>query len=394
MKNIKAILIAFLMFAVTVTAVKFVATKEMPKYSVKYGTWIDPSKFSSNKGLKNLLKDKNSIAVFGSSELKHCQNSGFHGNTIFQNTDMKPVFIGKGGYQSLYHAIAVGSIGETLKGRKIVISVSPQWFKNTGVKEDAFGATYSESNFIEFLKNKDISDSTKDYVISRAIDLTKNNPAMCNRIKDDVRWYRDNSKNPWDIFRKSIHTRLVEDKADIKLFLNAWKAGMLGKSSDEKADGTTNKKLKWKKYYKKAEKKGIKKTSKNQMGMLDNVYNKKYKKLVDQNIRWKPTYTENSVEGKDLACLLQICKEENLQVMVVLQPFNGLYNDYIRWPKKRRNAIYNKIRKIAKEYDVQLADMTDGEYEKYYFEDESHLALKGLVTFNEKIYDFYKQPSK
>ena len=307
---------------------------------------------------------------------------------------MKPVFIGKGGYQSLYHAIAVGSIGETLKGRKIVISVSPQWFKNTGVKEDAFGATYSESNFIEFLKNKDISDSAKDYVISRAIDLTKNNPTMCNRIKDDVRWYRDNSKNPWDIFRKSIHTRLVEDKADIKLFLNAWKAGMLGKSSDEKADGTTNKKIKWKKYYKKAEKKGIKKTSKNQMGMLDNVYNKKYKKLVDQNIRWKPTYTENSVEGKDLACLLQICKEENLQVMVVLQPFNGLYNDYIRWPKKRRNAIYNKIRKIAKEYDVQLADMTDGEYEKYYFEDESHLALKGLVTFNEKIYDFYKQPSK
>ena len=125
---------------------------------------------------------------------------------------------------------------------------------------------------------------------------------MCNRIKDDVRWYRDNSKNPWDIFRKSIHTRLVEDKADIKLFLNAWKAGMLGKSSDEKADGTTNKKIKWKKYYKKAEKKGIKKTSKNQMGMLDNVYNKKYKKLVDHNIRWKPTYTEKSVEGKDFAC--------------------------------------------------------------------------------------------
>ena len=53
-----------------------------------------------------------------------------------------------------------------------------------------------------------------------------------------------------------------------------------------------------------------------------------------------------------------------------------------------------RIRKIAKEYDVQLADMTDGEYEKYYFEDESHLALKGLVTFNEKIYNFYKQPSK
>ena len=78
-----------------------------------------------------MLKDKNSIAVFGSSELEALPELRFHGNTIFQNTDMKPVFIGKGGYQSLYHAIAVGSIGETLKGRKIVISVSPQWFKNT-----------------------------------------------------------------------------------------------------------------------------------------------------------------------------------------------------------------------------------------------------------------------
>ena len=133
---------------------------------------------------------------------------------VFQNPDNQ--FIGA----TVRDDIAFGSIGETLKGRKIVISVSPQWFKNTGVKEDAFGATYSESNFIEFLKNKDISDSSKDYVISRAIDLTKNNPTMCNRIKDDVRWYRDNSKNPWDIFRKSIHTRLVEDKADIKLFFN------------------------------------------------------------------------------------------------------------------------------------------------------------------------------
>ena len=36
----------------------------------------------------------------------------------------------------------------------------------------------------------------------------------------------------------------------------------------------------------------------------------------------------------------------------------------------------------------KLADMTDGEYEKYYFEDESHLALKGLVTFNEKFMIF------
>ena len=53
-----------------------------------------------------------------------------------------------------------------------------------------------------------------------------------------------------------------------------------------------------------------------------------------------------------------------------------------------------QYRNFAKNNNVKLADLTSMEYDDYMFEDDSHLALKGLVYFNEQIYNFYKQDKK
>lgn len=86
-----------------------------------------------------------------------------------------------------------------------------------------------------------------------------------------------------------------------------------------------------------------------------------------------------------------MCKEENIKAMIVMLPFNGRWSDYAEYPQKNRNKIYNAVRKIAKDKGAELADLSEMEYENYVFEDDSHLALKGLVNFNEQIYNFYKQ---
>ena len=158
MKNIKAMGIAFIMFLVTITGVGIATKNGIPAYNIRYGTWISTTKFGCNDGMKKLVDNDNVFAVFGSSELKHCQRSGFHADSIYKNSDIKPVFIGKGGFQSLGHAIILGSIGQELKGKKVVISVSPQWFKSYGFRKDAFGSMYSETNMIAFHRNKEISN--------------------------------------------------------------------------------------------------------------------------------------------------------------------------------------------------------------------------------------------
>lgn len=389
MKNIKAIGIAFLMFIMTVAVIKITINRGMPEYSTRYGTWVSASKFGCNSGMRELLDNDGIVTVFGSSELRHCQKSGFHGDTIYKSTDMKPVFIGKGGYQSLNHAITLGSLGDKLKNKKVVLSVSPQWFKPNGVKKEAFGASYSETNMIAFLKNKDIRDETKQYVLDRIQTLTDEKPAMWNRVQDDVKWYLKNEGNLFDKMRKGIHSFLAKDKAETKLFLASVSKGFYQCKDDEE-----KKEIDWKKLYKKADKKGRKKTGNNKYGMLDKVYNRRYKKRIENNDICDLKYSPESIEFQDLQCFLDICKQENIEVLMIMLPLNGRWSDYANYPTERREKIYGRVKAIAERNSIQLADLTHLEYKDYIFEDDSHLALKGLVSFNEQIYNFYKQSKK
>ncbi|MFQ9114304.1 D-alanyl-lipoteichoic acid biosynthesis protein DltD [uncultured Eubacterium sp.] len=386
MKNLKAIGMAFVLFLITVSGIKITEKHTTPKNSVTYGTWDSASKFANTEGLKRLVNNKEAMVILGSSELRHCQKTGFHGDTVYQNTDMKPIFIGRGGYQSLNHAITLGAIADGIKNKKVVISVSPQWFKPTGVRKDAFGDSYSESHMIAFLKNKDISKETKKYVISRIKTLTADNHVMWSRIQDDVKWYMDNDGNTFDKVRKNIHSYLVNDKAETKLFMASILRGRL----KDKKPGK-EKQIQWDKLYKKADLKGKKMAPKNKYGMFDDVYKRKLKYKVDHNMIRKLNYTTKSIEFKDLQCFLDVCREENIKAMIVMLPFNGRWSDYAEYPQKNRNKIYNAVRKIAKDKGAELADLSEMEYENYVFEDDSHLALKGLVNFNEQIYNFYKQ---
>ena len=48
-------------------------------------------------------------------------------------------------------------------------------------------------------------------------------------------------------------------------------------------------------------------------------------------------------------------------------------------------------RAIAKEYNVELKDLSKDEYTKYFFEDNVHIGWKGWVKVNESIYEFKKE---
>ena len=95
MRNIKAFLVALLIFCITVQMFHLGIKKELPGYELSYGTWINEAKFASTDGLDKMLASSQSIPIFGSSELRHGQKSKFHANTIFKNADMEPVFIGQ-----------------------------------------------------------------------------------------------------------------------------------------------------------------------------------------------------------------------------------------------------------------------------------------------------------
>lgn len=392
MKSIKAFLAALVLFGVTVVCMHVYVNTHLPSYNLRYGTWVEQAKFNSNEGLRKLMQEKDSLLILGSSELKHGQKSGFHADTIFQDADMKPVFVGQAGYQSLIAAITAGSMPEELSGKKVVLLVSPQWYKKKGVTASAFGNSFSESNFISFLKNPYISDKTKQYVIKRVKKLTKNQELMHQRIIQDVDWYMGEKLTADQILRKDLHTGLIREKSKTRLLAKMTLAGIPGQ--EETGKELSIDPLEWGKLWAKAEKKGEKYAGHNPYGMYDVAYKKKYQSLAEEGQIRKPDYKADSAEAKDLACFLKICKQQKIQPLVVMLPFNGCWYDETGYDSTKRQAIYDKTKAVAEKYGASYLDLSDEEYAPYSFEDGSHPGLKGLVNINEKIYEFYHESEK
>lgn len=387
MKSIKAFLIALVLFVISAAGLHLFTSHHVPSYSLAYGTWIDHSKYGCHEAMEELVSGKTTIPVFGSSELRHGQNSGFHANTIFRNSDIEPVFIGEAGYQCLNQAIMVGSLGDKLAGRKVVLVVSPQWFKKKGVTKNSFGNSFSEDDFIAFLQDKSLSDKTRNYIIKRAEKLSKGNKILLRKIRNDVRWYSDDKLSAFDSLEKDIHTYMVHDKAITGLEIRMLLKGASG--GPETSDGVSISQDTWDNLYLKAEKKGEKVATGNAFGMSDRVYNKTFKSMLKSGKAKNPEYEADSIELRDLECFLQVCQENNIQPLVVMQPFNGYWYDAVGMDKNQRNDIYKAVSDVTAKYQVAYADMSEHEYDQYYFEDNSHPALKGLVNLNETIYKFY-----
>lgn len=386
MKNIKAFVLAFALFLLTVGGIHAFSENGLPEYHIRYGTWMEEAKYASVNGLKKLLDSGQTLPIFGSSELRHGQNSAYQGNHIFEGTDMKPVFIGQAGYQSLTHAITIGALGEKLKGRKAVLIISPQWFKEGGVKQDAFLSAFSEDVFIEFLENQAISEETKQYVINRVNTLAAGNEEMSLRMERDVRWYGEGAENPIQEIWAQGHKFLIKERTDTGLFLKSSLRGMRKKEKQGKENAIDFAKL-----YQDAEEEGERIASHNEYGMFDRVYERDYQKQIEKEEGKKPKYTIESEEYSDVRCFLEICRENQIKPLVVMLPFNGYWYDYLKLTKEERKAFYDKVETLVTEYGAAYADLSGNEYEPYYFEDNSHPALKGLVDLNEQIYNFYKK---
>ena len=283
MKNIRAFVLAFALFLLTAGGIHLLAKNGLPQYHIRYGTWINEAKYASSDGLRKLLDSPRSLPVFGSSELRHGQDSAYQGNRIFAGSDMEPVYIGQAGYQSLTHALIAGALGEQLEGRKAVLIVSPQWFKKGGVKQDAFLAAFSEDIFIQFLKNQTLSEETKQYVIKRAKKLAEGNKEMSSRIERDVKLYGQGTGNVfWETAARG-HAFWVKERTDAGLFLKSFLFGMQREERRE-----DRKEIDFPALYQEAEKEGERIASDNSYGMFDEVYERNYRKLIEKGQGKKP----------------------------------------------------------------------------------------------------------
>lgn len=388
MKNIKAFLVALALFVVTLGGMHLLMNRSLPTEGIKYATWTDYAKNSCTQALQKLASNPDSMLVFGSSELKHGIESGFHGDTIFDGTDMQPVFIGRAGYQCLTHTITLAALKDGTANQKVVLIVSPQWFKKDGVSSNAFETTFSEDNFIAMLENPSLSEETRDYIINRTQQIVSDNDVMAERIGRDITWYNVNEPDKAGGLLADAHKAFIEEKSRYALTCKALVTGQWQKTEPITARSLGDND--WQQLYRQAGEQGKTLCGNNSYGMYDKAYKNTYAPLMKAGKHKNPKYNTDSMEFDDLECFLKVCKDEGIKPMLVILPFNGYWYDYSGLTQEKRQAFYEKTKSLAIEYGATCADMSAEEYATCFFEDNSHPALKGLVEMNEKIYEFYR----
>ena len=107
-----------------------------------------------------------------------------------------------------------------------------------------------------------------------------------------------------------------------------------------------------------------------------------------KNSSLKDTYAK-SPEYEDLKLFLKVCKETGVKPKIIMLPQNGYWYDYTGFPVKSRTVARDKVRKIARDNNVQFLDLYDESYEKYFFKDTVHPSAKGWVKIDEAINKSY-----
>lgn len=388
MKRIKPFCLALLLFFITIFGIHCAFGRYSVYQNADFGKLISQNKFAIPELMGQNLDD-NSIVLLGSSELKHGQDTDYHPGNVFTGTDLNVMCIGSAHYQTLYHAINLAAIEPYMKKRKVVLILSPQWFRKGGVEDKAFSMRFSELAYVDMLKQNKLKSTTKQYIMDRTHDLLDVDPKMLCKVKEDERVATIDKVNKtgkaslFDYLNQAYRLTFLRDKYRIQTTLDAKYMKVSRNKPTKEAE------YDFKGLDDQAGIEGEENSKTNEFNILDRYYKEKMlpKLARKKNADKGHSYAE-SEEYTDLKYFLKVCKELKIEPMLVMIPVNGWWYDYTGFSREGRDEYYANIRKMAKKHKVKLLDYADKEYTKYFLEDAIHVGWKGWVAIDEEIRKF------
>ncbi len=394
MKKLKSLIISFVIFLVFSFSL-YMYYVDIVKQAKNGLMYYNVDERNSCYEAMNVLLEDDTALILGSSELSsvtELEEIAFP-PVLFQvgNSDFNMILDGRGYMQSISHAINVGALSNgAIKNDKVVIILSPQWFSKEHINSDIYASRFSERMYLEFLENDDISLENKIEVANRIESLLTSDPKELEVVKKYREIYIDKSMNLALIIEMKLYSYFNKMKGLYDLVDNISEHNLI-KTFDETNQVKIDS-IDWNELMITAEINGDKNCTTNEFGVYDSYFTQYIKdSLVERKDSSINGSYSDSIEYSDFCLFLDICKDVEIEPLVIMVPVNGYWYDYIGFPKEGRDGYYDKIREICSNYNVELADFSNKEYEKYFLRDIMHLGWKGWVYLDEAIYKFYKK---
>lgn len=338
----------------------------------------------------NYFLNKEDILMLGSSELGHStkQHPTYYFNTNRSKNGVAT--IGRAYTQSLQDAAILGSVNPNIKDKKVVLLISMQWFMDKeGVSKGHYQFRFSPSQFYNFLDNPKISKENKNKLISRSEELLKGSHEYGPEYAYSKLY---NSDNPISKIEKILLTPYFELR---KYFVDLKEKGLLYESLVSLKDAKENEKkgtINWEKEKSMAIKDAKKRVGNNELKIDKGYYKKNFKDGLDKvKNKYKDVNLLESKEFEDYKFELEVCKELDIEPVIVMLPAMDKFYNLTGISKEERYEFYDKVKSIAKGYGFDVMDLRDKETETYYLRDVMHLGTKGWVDVSEKLYKKFEQ---
>lgn len=390
MKKIKAFAFSLVLLVVFIAVFHAYTDKISLKGGANFKRCYNQYKDKSYDALSENI-DKDTMLVFGSSEFGHHKHGWYHINNMFTDKDLDVLIIGQPYTQSINHAISLAALSKDVKNKKVVLILSPTWFKGKGANGNSFNFRFSDSQYIEMLKNPKISYELKEEIADRTMILLKGSEKTLKRVKMYNKVYLEE--------HAGIATNVIEfftEVLKVDQEVGAVKLAMLmrdKKSINKKSTISDISSIDWKELRQKAYDESVD-HSDNPLHITDRLWNIRFKKRMEpMRDAYKDDDLVHSKEYQDLRLFLEVAKQENIDVELIIQPINGYWYDHTGLTDDKRQACYDRIHKISDRYGATLVDLSGYSYESYTLSDAVHPWKRGWILIDEAIFNFYKNGS-
>jgi D-alanine transfer protein len=392
-----AVILAILLFVLSITGfdsgLKFWLEKVYLKPGVVEAMGVNPhfDTFQGSILQQRAFTTSGVLPLFGSSEMSMIID--YHpARVLTPETGVTPFLVGKGGSQSIIHVLTLASLGE-LKGKKVAIFLTPQWFGKGGIPHSTFAGNFSALHAYQVLYSPELSTNLKRKIIKRILEFPeayKDFPYLQKMLSTELdTGYRSEFNRIWNWVPARMEYAALEYQ---DVFKTRWHIKKLAqKTIDQYATKPAQPSGKdWDKLREEAKAKAITVTDNNSFGM-DNTFFQEYliSRLKEKKDADRDDTLSSSPEYDDLKLLMQVLKEKGVRPLFVIIPMNGKWYDYSGLKRSEREFCYRKLASLVQEEGYPLADFSSHEYEDYYLKDPWHLAWKGWVDVNQRLYEFY-----
>ncbi|WP_407308106.1 D-alanyl-lipoteichoic acid biosynthesis protein DltD [Desulfosporosinus sp. SB140] len=353
-----------------------------------------PSLFEGTLLQSKALKDPNVVPMYGSSEFGH--GGPYNPTKLFadQPTGWTPYLVGHAGSLDLIQALYAGA--QNLKDKKIVLSLSAQWFGGNGIPQNTFAANFSALQAYSMIFNPSLTLQTKRDLAKRLIqfdEVKKTYPILDGLLK----YYGQTDPGSiimelvyWPAARIEMSALEIQDALKTIQVIQHLPAKEIAKNSS----GTSQRALPtWSEMQQKATADVQKNETNNPFGVVNNFYKQKIKNPQSLKNSATKGHFYPSPEYSDLNLLMNVLKDEGADPIFLIQPVNGLWYDFTGFPKEQRQKYYSQVRDMANHFAFSLADFSTHEYDKYFMDDPSHPSEKGWLEFDETLDKFVHQKS-